>query len=181
MRDGNYSTEVGSLIAGKKIGIVGLGRIGFQVARLASALGCTILYYDPLLTRTVPTEWVRADSLIELLASADIVTLHASPQPGRKYILDEKNICNCKKGVIILNTARGTLIDEQALIQSLDSALVASAGLDVFPEEPYKGKLLGYRQVVMTPHVASNTYEARQEMEMEAVNNLLTGLRDEKP
>lgn len=180
IRDGNYSTEVGSLMAGKTIGIVGLGRIGFKVAVIASALGCIIRYYDPFLTHTVPAEWMRADSLFELLASADVVTLHASPQPGRKYILDEENICYCKKGAIILNTARGTLIEEQALIQSLESGFISSVGLDVFPHEPYTGKLLDYSQVVMTPHVASNTFEARQEMEMEAANNLINGLKDEK-
>jgi D-3-phosphoglycerate dehydrogenase len=181
IRKGDYSTESGSLIFGKKIGIVGLGRIGFQVAELASALGCSVQYYDPLLTKVVPVTWMRADTLIELLACADVVTLHASPQPGKKYILDESNISNCKKGAILLNTARGTLIEEQALIQSLDCGRIASVGLDVFPQEPYTGKLLEYDQVIMTPHVASNTREARKEMEMEAVNNLLMGMRGGTP
>ncbi len=181
IRKGDFSTESGSLIAGKTIGVVGIGRIGIQVAGLASALGCNVLYYDPFITRTVPDNWVRATTLTELLASADVVTLHASPQQGRKYILDEENICTCKTGVVILNTARGSLIEENALVKALDRGLVASAGLDVFPYEPYTGKLLGYDQVIVTPHVASNTREARMEMEMEAVNNLITGLNEEHP
>jgi len=181
VRENNFSTETGCLLAGKTIGIVGLGRIGYKVAVLASALGCRILYFDPYLSRTIPGTWVPAATLEELLASADIVTLHAPPQQGRKYILDEENICTCKKGVVILNTARGSLIEENALVRALDRGLVASAGLDVFPYEPYTGKLLGYDQVIVTPHVASNTREARREMEMEAVNNLITGLKEEHP
>ena len=78
-----------------------------------------------------------------------------------------------KKGVIIINTARGSLIDETALIQVISSGQVAAAGLDVFPNEPYTGKLLDFPQVVMTPHVASNTNESRQQMEIEAIRNMI--------
>ena len=82
-----------------------------------------------------------------------------------------------KDGVFLLNAARGGLIDEPALRQALDTGKVAGAWLDTFAEEPYKGRLLAYEQVLLTPHVASYTEEGRQQMEMEAVNNLLEGLR----
>ena len=82
-----------------------------------------------------------------------------------------------KKGVIILNSARGTLIDEEAFISSLDSGKVASAWLDVFPEEPYIGKLTEYDQVLLTPHISTYTVQCRRDMEMDAVNNLLRDLK----
>jgi D-3-phosphoglycerate dehydrogenase len=81
-----------------------------------------------------------------------------------------------KDGVIILNSARGTLIDEDALITALDSGKVASTWLDVFPEEPYKGRLTGYEQVLLTPHISTYTIQCRMDMEMAAVKNLLRDL-----
>jgi len=94
-----------------------------------------------------------------------------------KPVFEEKLLSHAKKGIIIINTARGSLIDEHALITSLESGKVAAAGLDVFAVEPYNGELLKFSQVIVTPHVASNTIEARMQMEEEAVNNLIEGLK----
>jgi D-3-phosphoglycerate dehydrogenase len=169
----DYSIQQGSLLSGKTIGIIGLGRIGQKVATLLDALGTKIMYYDPFLKKDMPEKWVRIDHLDNLFRTADVISLHTSPQYGNIPFLDKNAFAQCKAGVVIINTARGSLIDEIALIHAIDSGIVSSAGLDVVSVEPYKGPLLDYPQVVITPHVASNTVESRQQMEIEAVENML--------
>ena len=180
IRNGEYTVESGLLLNGRSVGIVGLGRIGRKVAEMLEGLGCKIIYYDPFLKGELDNTWQRVELLSELLENADIVTLHLPPQKDNKPILDKRAFEKCKKGLVVINTARGSLIDEGALVQAIENGIIWGAGLDVFPFEPYTGKLLDYPQVVTTPHVASNTIESRQQMEMEAVNNLINELRDEK-
>ena len=171
------TVKPGSLLSGKTVGIVGLGKIGFRVAEMLSGLGCRIVFFDPFLSgHPAPESWCRVSLFEELLSHSDIITLHTSGQKGNSPIFDEKSFMKCKKGVIIINTARGSLIDENALIHALDSGIVAAAGLDVFFKEPYNGPLLSFSQVVATPHVASNTLESRREMEREAFENLIGSL-----
>jgi D-3-phosphoglycerate dehydrogenase len=176
MRLGNYSIEPGQLLSGKQVGIVGLGRIGYRVAILLDAFGCKINYYDPWVKIKVPERWLSDSTLEQLLMKSDIVSLHLPPQKNGKPLLDEISLNQIKKGAIIINTARGSLIDEEALIKALLSGHIGAAGLDVLPEEPYNGKLLEFSQVIMTPHVASNTNESRQQMEIDAVNNMIEAL-----
>lgn len=173
MRKENYSIEPGLMLSGKIIGIIGLGRIGYRVGTILSALGCTIYYFDPYLQYNPPSEWIAQNSLESLVNTVDIVTLHTPPQKERTAIFDSRIFTQCRRGIIIINTARGSLIDEQALSHALDACVVAAAGLDVFSIEPYDGVLLKYPQVIVTPHVASNTKESRQKMEMEAVENII--------
>jgi D-3-phosphoglycerate dehydrogenase len=176
MRKGEELVQPGTLLAGKTVGIIGFGRIGMKVAAMLRSLGCRVLAYDPY-TRGMDQEGVEFPaSLEDLVAEADILTLHASAQPGDRPILDKRILSRCRRGVVILNAARGSLIDEAALVHALEEGRVAAAGLDVFPSEPYRGPLLRFPQVIATPHVASNTIETRREMEMEAVENLITGL-----
>jgi D-3-phosphoglycerate dehydrogenase / 2-oxoglutarate reductase len=177
IHNGDYSIQSGTLIAGKTIGIIGLGRIGKKVGILADALGLTISFYDPWIQDSFPNNWLRKDSLDDLLYDADIISLHTPPQAENYPLLDKNTFSLCKRGVVIINTARGSLIDEQALIHALDNGIVSSAGLDVVSSEPYKGPLLEYPQVVITPHIASNTAESRQQMEIEAVENMLNTFR----
>lgn len=177
---GEYTVESGLLLNGRSVGIVGLGRIGRKVAEMLECLGCTILYYDPFMTGKLDDTWRCVNTLAELLENADIVSLHLPPQKDNKPILDKRAFEKCKKGLVVINTARGSLIDEGAFVQAIQNGIILGAGLDVFPFEPYTGKLLDYLQIVTTPHVASNTIESRQQMEMEAVNNLINELRDEK-
>jgi len=177
LRTGNYDVESGLTLSGKTIGIIGLGRIGYRVASMLSALGCTIHYFDPHLRISPPSEWIKQFSIDSLVNAVDIITLHTAPQKDGHAILDKLIFAQCKKGVIVLNTARGSLIDEQALTDALDDGIVSAAGLDVFSTEPYKGKLLNYYQVIVTPHVASNTLESRQQMEMEAVDHIIDAKR----
>ncbi|HXW99398.1 MAG TPA: NAD(P)-dependent oxidoreductase, partial [Methanomicrobiales archaeon] len=175
VREGKTDVQPGSLLAGKTVGIVGLGRIGRRVAAMLQALGCRVIAYDPFRQGTDPAGVEIRPSLEDLVAEAEILTLHAPAQPGNRAILDGRILSLCRKGVVLVNTARGSLIDEEALLRALEDGTVAGVGLDVFPSEPYTGKLLRFPQLVATPHVASNTVETRREMEMEAVENLIAG------
>ena len=113
-------------------------------------------------------------SIEEGLKIADIITLHAA---GDKEILSKNEFRIMKNGVIILNSSRGSLINEPALISSLNSGKVSQAWFDVFDEEPYYGKLTDYAQVLLTPHLSTYTENCRKEMEVAAVNNLLRDLK----
>ncbi len=177
MRKKGFTIKSGLLLAGRSIGIVGLGRVGWKVAEMLDMLGCKIYFYDPFLSDDPDTKWIRMDTLYDMLKSVDVVTLHVPSQLDGKAIMDKEAFEYCKNGVVVINTSRGSLIDEDALVQAIEDGKVWGSGLDVFSHEPYDGKLLYYPQVVTTPHVASNTIESRQEMEMEAIENLINELR----
>lgn len=170
---GDYSIQQGSMISGKIIGIIGLGRIGLKVATLLNACGTKIIFFDPFVKKNIPKDWERLDTLDDLLQAADVISLHSSPQSGNIPVLDKYAFSRCKTGVVVINTARGSLIDEKSLVDALDCGKVSFVGLDVVSIEPYKGPLLKYPQVIITPHVASNTLESRQQMEIEAVENMI--------
>lgn len=179
MRKKDFTIKSGLLLAGRSVGIVGLGRVGWKVAEMLDMLGCKIYFYDPFLSDDQYTKWIRMDTLYNMLKFVDIVTLHVPSQPDGKAIMDKEAFEYCKNGVVVINTSRGSLIDEDALAQAIEDGKVWGCGLDVFPHESYNGKLLDYPQVITTPHVASNTIESRQEMEKEAIENLINELRSE--
>lgn len=172
-RKGDQSIQPGHILSGKTVGVIGLGRIGFRVASLLSAFGCHITYYDPFVKATHSIDWERKDTLAELLMTADIITLHINPTDDQAPLMDLEAFDTCKRGAVLINTARGSCIDEDALYEALRSGTIAGAGLDVAVNEPLTGPLLDLPQVILTPHVASNTYETRAQMELEAVNNLI--------
>jgi len=178
IRRGMTDLKPGTLLSGKRIGIIGLGRIGTRVASMLESLGCHIEYYDPFVPRSPVRTWLKADSLSVLVAGVDILTLHAPALPDDQPLLDAAILGSCKKGIIIINSARGSLIDEDAMISALENGTIAGAGLDVLPSEPYTGSLLSYPQVIATPHVASFTRETRAQMEREAVVQIITALED---
>lgn len=171
IRGGVWQKRMGKLLQGKVVGIIGFGSIGQCVGKLISAFGATVLYYDPVLTDVA---WAKSASIHKLLAQSDIVTIHADAQ---EQILGEKELLSvCKPGVVIVNTSRGSMIDEDALYKALVSGRVSFACLDVFDQEPYSGPLTQIENVIMTPHVGSYAQEARIRMEEMAVENMLTGL-----
>jgi len=171
IRDGVWQKKMGRLLQGKVVGVIGLGSIGQCVGKLISAFDATVLYYDPVL---IDVAWAKSVSIHNLLAQSDIVTIHADAQ---NQILGEKELLSlCKPGVIIINTSRGSLIDEDALYKALVSGQVSYACLDVFDQEPYSGHLSQLENVIMTPHVGSYAMEARVKMEEMAVENMLAGL-----
>ena len=150
-------------LAGKTLGVLGLGRIGRQVAHRASALGMRVVAYDPFVAaerfRELGVE--SAASLDDLFAEADVITLHLPLSDDTRAVLDADAFSRMKNGVRIVNAARGGLVDEEALLNAIGSGKVAGAALDVFETEPYAGPLLALPQVVVTPHLAGSTTEAQ--------------------
>jgi phosphoglycerate dehydrogenase-like enzyme/MoaA/NifB/PqqE/SkfB family radical SAM enzyme len=168
MRSGGFKPIGGALLEGKRVGVIGYGRIGKRFSSLMAAFGADVRWFDP----HVEGDGKRAGTLEELLEWSDIISLHASLDGAGKRLIGRGELQKCRKGVIIINTARGELIDEEALVWALDSGIVGGAGLDVFEKEPYEGRLTGFDCVVTTPHVSSNVKETRDAMEKEAVANL---------
>jgi D-3-phosphoglycerate dehydrogenase len=171
IRQGKWQKTMGGLLSGKIVGVIGFGHIGQRVGELVNAFGAKVLYYDP---QSIDAPWAQAVTLPELLSQAEIITIHAS---GREKILGSDELKNiCKRGVLLVNTARGGLIDEAALQDCLKNGKVSFACLDVFEDEPYCGPLCSLENVILTPHVGSYAREARILMERTAVENLLNGL-----
>jgi D-3-phosphoglycerate dehydrogenase len=156
----------GTELRGKTLGLVGLGRVGTEVARRARGLEMKVLAYDPYVTaaaaREVEVELVTLD---ELLHKSDVVSLHTSLSASTEKIIDAAAIAKMKKGARLINCARGELIDEGALYEALQSGQIAGAGLDTFAVEPPKDSpLIGLPNLIATPHIAGSTAEAQEEV-----------------
>ncbi|MBW1676568.1 MAG: phosphoglycerate dehydrogenase [Deltaproteobacteria bacterium] len=170
IRQGQWEKRTGSLLQGKTVGIVGFGDIGQRVGELISAFDGRVIYYDP---EPISVSWAKAVSMSDLFARADIISIHAS---GNKTIFGPEEFKACKQGAILVNTARGELVDENALHDALVKGRVSFACLDVFEKEPYCGPLCSLDNVILTPHIGSYAREARHLMECTAVKNLIKGL-----
>ena len=174
LRQGLWKKHMGGLLQGKVVGLIGFGAIGRRVGELVATFGARVVYYDPLPV-TVP--WAEPVSLTHLLNQADIISLHAG---GKQRILGPEEFqVLARRGVILINTARGELVDEETLYACLRAGDVTYAGLDVFQEEPYCGPLSTLDNVVMTPHIGSYAREARLLMEETAINHLMAGLKED--
>ena len=156
----------GMELRGKTLGLIGLGRIGTEVARRARALEMDVLAHDPYVTPAAARELeVELVPLDELLRRSDVVSLHTSLSPATDKMIDAAAIAKMKRGARIINCARGELIDEAALAEALRSGQLSGAGLDVFAVEPPKNSLLiGLPNVVATPHIGASTAEAQEEV-----------------
>jgi D-3-phosphoglycerate dehydrogenase len=154
----------GTELRGKTLGIAGLGRIGMEVARRARAFGMEIVGHDPFVSVSVAKEQgIRLASLDELYAVADYITLHVGLTPQTAGMINEAAIGKMKKGVRIVNCARGELVQEADLVQALQQGQVAAAALDVFGEEPLKSSpLQAMGNVILTPHIGGATFEAQE-------------------
>jgi D-3-phosphoglycerate dehydrogenase len=154
----------GAELRGKTLGIVGLGRIGQEVAARARAFGMTLLAHDPFISETVADGLgITLLPLDDLCAAADYLTLHIPVTAETRHLINRERLARCKAGVRIVNTARGELIDESALAEAIESGAVAGAALDVFEKEPPADwRLVNLRQVVASPHIAASTVEAQE-------------------
>jgi len=170
LHSGKWNKQIGRQLSGMTVTIIGFGRIGQKVAELLKSFHVKILTVDPQVTNDLGS----SVSLDEALSKADIVTLHCS---GEDVLLGKNEFVKMKDGVFVLNGARGTNIDEDALIEALDSGKVAGAWLDTFCKEPYDGRLINYDQVILTPHVGSYTLEGRRAMELDSAENLIEVFR----
>jgi D-3-phosphoglycerate dehydrogenase / 2-oxoglutarate reductase len=172
---------MGVEITGKVLGLIGAGNIGSIVADRAKGLKMRVIAYDPYLSAERAEDLgVEKVALNDLLARADFITLHVPMTPETKNILSAEAIAKTKKGVRIINCARGGLIDEKALKAALDSGHVAGAALDVFETEPAKENVLfGNEKVVATPHLGASTTEAQENVALQVAEQiadyLLTG------
>jgi D-3-phosphoglycerate dehydrogenase / 2-oxoglutarate reductase len=163
LRAGRWERRNGVELADKTLGVVGFGRIGQLVAARARGLEMRVIARDPVVSEARFRELqVTPVSLDELWAQADFVTLHAPLTPETRHLIDSESLACMKRGVRIVNAARGELVDLEALVEALESGHVAGAGLDVFPTEPYtEGPILGLDNVVATPHLGASTREAQ--------------------
>ncbi len=167
MRDGEWNKKKykGIEIAGKTLGIIGMGRIGESLAKKAKALGMNIIYFDLLGKKDGIEGYINID---ELYRTSDFISIHV---PTTKTLISDNEINKMKDGVYIINTARGTVIDEKALIKALDSNKIAGAGIDVFESEPnFSEELVSRKNVSVTPHIGASTKEAQDKIGDEIVN-----------
>ena len=167
---------LGRKLAGKTLGIVGMGRIGQAVAHRARAFGLEIAYHS---RKRIPESIERmlgaryVDDLDALLVTADILTLHTPATEETRGMIDARRIALMKPGACLINTARGELIDQAALIEALESGHLSGAGLDVYPEEPHVDeRLIRHPNVMTLPHIGSATQEGRAESGMKVIANI---------
>ena len=167
---------LGRKLGGKTLGIVGMGRIGQAVAHRARAFGLNISYHN---RKQLPEAVERIFSakyignLDELVAEADIVTLHCPAGPDNHHMIDARRIGLMKEGASLINTARGDLVDQEALIEALESGRLAGAGLDVYPDEPnVDERLIRHPNVMTLPHIGSATREGREDSGMKLIANI---------
>ncbi len=167
LREGRWEkSSSGAEIRGKTLGLIGLGRIGREVALRAAAFDMRLIAFDPYLSESAAREIsVELVPLDRLLAESDFISLHTAVSPQTQNMINAESIAKMKKGVRIVNAARGELIHEADLAAALKSGHVAGAALDVFAQEPPKDcPLLGLPNVIATPHVAGSTAEAQEEL-----------------
>jgi D-3-phosphoglycerate dehydrogenase / 2-oxoglutarate reductase len=169
LRNGVWKKQMGNLLKGKKVAIIGFGRIGQKVAELLRPFGVEIAYND---TCQINTPF-PSNEKENLLAWADIITLHCSVDSECKSIIGAEEFKKMKKGAWLINASRGGLVDENALYESLVNGQLSGAALDVFEKEPYKGTLCELDNVILTPHIGSYAKEGRIKMETTAVENLI--------
>lgn len=171
----NRSKFQGAELFGKTLGIVGMGRIGSQIAKRANAFEMTILAFDPFLTKERAEAMnVQLCSLDEILEQADIITVHTPLTKETKGLIGKHNIGKTKKGVYLLNCARGGIIDESALVEYLDNGHIGGVALDVYEEEPANNTaLLSNEKVICTPHIAASTKEAQLNVAVSVAKEVL--------
>ncbi len=182
MKSGTWEKQrfLGTELRGKTLGVVGLGRIGQEVARRGRAFGMRVAAHDPFIATDVATALgVELLPLDELCASADFLTLHLPATADTRRLFDDARFARCKPGIRIVNTARGELIDGAALKRALESGVVAAAALDVYEvEPPADWSLAQMPQVVATPHIAASTEEAQELVGVETAATVRDFLRD---
>ncbi|MCJ1294449.1 hypothetical protein MMC34_006007 [Xylographa carneopallida] len=190
LKDGKWdrSRLVGVEVKGKTLGIIGLGKVGITVARFAKGLGMTVEALDPYCSPAIAqsTNVNLVSSLPELLAISDFLTIHTPLIASTKGMIGKKELLAMKKGARILNVARGGMIDENALLDALNSGHIAGAGMDVFTSEPpvagsSAARLIAHPKVVATPHLGASTVEAQENVSLDVCEQVLSILHGDLP
>ncbi len=176
---------LGSDLKGKTLGILGAGRIGYEVARRASlGLGMKIMYYDVNQLPQIEKDFgaIFVPTVEELLPQADVVTVHVPLLPSTEHLMNKERLTLMKPSAYLINTSRGQVIDEDALVEALRNGVIRGAGIDVFEHEPALAKgLTELSNVVITPHIASASEETRNKMSEMAAQNIIDFLAGEEP
>ncbi len=175
---------LGKEVTRKRLGIIGMGRIGRAVALRAQAFDMETVYSDSHRLSPEDENKFKASflPLEELLSTSDIITIHAALTPQTFHLLSKEKLSLINKEAFIVNASRGPIIDEMALAEALEKGQIWGAGLDVYEREPeIEEKLLSLDNVVLLPHIGSVTYETRLKMAMMAARNLVQGLKGERP
>ncbi|MDO4343276.1 MAG: NAD(P)-dependent oxidoreductase [Eubacteriales bacterium] len=171
------------MLYGKTLGILGFGRIGQAVARKAKGLGMNIIYFDPFRNEKAEAE-LQAEyrSFDEVLENADVVSCHMPYTPENHHILNKEAFEKMKRTAYFINVARGPIMDEQALIEALKNKVIRGAATDVYEGEPNIGdEITKLKNIVLSPHIGSNVYEARRNMAQEALDGAIMVLNGKKP
>lgn len=174
LRTGTWKKRMGSQLRGKKLGVIGFGRIGQAVADAFRAMGCEVAYADPYPACKETTCMTQE----ELLQWADIITLHCSKPSGSCSLIGKEELGSMQPSSWLINCGRGGLVDENALYDALHDGHLAGAAIDCFNDEPYKGRLAELDNTILTPHIGSYAREGRIQMEIDAVKNAINALQD---
>jgi phosphoglycerate dehydrogenase-like enzyme len=179
VRAGKWEGLIGTDVVGKNLGIVGTGAVGCALAKMVSGLGMTVLGYDPVENQDFSSAGGRYVVLDCLLDSSDFISLHLPLNDTTVHFIDGKKLAQMKKGAILINTSRGRLVDESALLVALSNGRLAGASLDVFEQEPPARKeLLSLENAVFTPHIAAYTEETLRRMDHACLATLKSALQD---
>lgn len=169
-------------IEGRTLGLVGFGKIARAVSRRARSFGFRIIAYDPYVEPAVmAAEHVEAREIDELLATSDYISVHTPLNARTRHLLDRRRLALLKSSALLINTSRGAIIEEEALVDALKNRRIAGAGLDVFEHEPpdRNNALLALDNVILTPHCAAHTLAATERLRRAAIDNILRALRGE--
>jgi len=179
LNNGFWKKQMGSLVSGKTIGIIGLGTIGKKLVEITKSLQLKYLAFDKITDDLfAKINNVEYCDLSFLLENSDIVSIHLNMAKGNEEMINLNQLKKMKPSSLIINTSRGEIINEEDLEIALRDSIIAGAGLDVFHEEPYDGPLTNNKKVILTPHIGSYAREIRAAMELEAVKNLFRGLNN---
>jgi len=177
------SKYMGTELYGKTLGILGVGRIGVEVSRRAQSFGMKVMGYDPFLSTHRATQLqIEAASIEDILQRADFVTVHTPLTSETRHLINAASIARMKPGAVIINCARGGIIDEEALYEALSTGRLGGAGLDVYEEEPpTNSKLRELKNVVLTPHLGASTEEAQVEVALDVARQIVDVLQGRPP
>jgi D-3-phosphoglycerate dehydrogenase len=174
-----WKKQTGNLLYEKKVGVLGLGRIGRMVAEMFRALGNPVIGYDLY----PDLDWAEKNNveilgLEQLLNQSDILTIHVPGNSDGSAVLNQEELSYLKDGAFLVNVSRGGVINEDALYEMLTNGKLSAAALDVFSNEPYSGKFCDLDNVILTPHIGSYAKEGKLKMEVDAVINLINALKN---
>ena len=180
LKSGTWKKEMGNLLHGKTLGIIGLGAIGKTLVKLVKGFNFNIMAFDLFQNEQfAKNHCVNYCDLDTLLSESDIISIHLNLTDETNQLINAAQISKMKPDSILINASRGEIIDEESLYIALKEKRIMGAGLDVFNNEPYFGPLSKLDNVILTPHIGSYAKELRVQMEIEAVENLIRGLNEE--